>query len=79
MLEFPTAALNAKLPEWISALGALATVVAVGFVWKQIRLAKEIAQLDFEDGLAKEHRALAGLLSGKLAPDPKNWDKRRTK
>lgn len=59
MLEFITTVLNGKLPEWISAIGALAAVIGVGFVWKQIKLTKEIAQLNFEDGLAKEYRELA--------------------
>ncbi len=65
MVDFLTTAMAGKLPEWISALGALATVIGVGFVWKQIRLAKEIAQLDFEDGLSKEYRELAGRIPTK--------------
>ncbi len=65
MLEFLATALNGKLPEWISAVGALAAVLGVGFVWKQIKLTKEIAQLEFEDGLAKEYRELASRIPTK--------------
>ena len=65
MLEFLTTALNGKLPEWISAVGAVAAVLGVGFVWRQIKLTKEIAQLQFEDGLAKEYRELASRIPTK--------------
>jgi len=58
MLDFLTTFMNGKLAEWISALGALATFAGVGFVWKQIQLTQEIAQLEFEDGLSKEYREL---------------------
>jgi hypothetical protein len=78
MLEFLTSVLNGKLPEWISAVGALAAVVGVGFVWKQIKLTKEIAQLEFEDGLAKEYRELASRIPTKAllgaGLSPKEYD-----
>ena len=54
---------------WISAgasvVSAVATVVAAGGVllaYKQLVTTKEIFQLQFEDGLAKEYRELAGKL-----------------
>lgn len=55
--------------DWVSAIAssisAVATVVAAGgviFAYKQLLTAREIAQLQFEDGLAKEYRELAGRL-----------------
>jgi hypothetical protein len=66
--------------NWISAVAssvsALATIVAAGgvlFAYKQLHTAKQIAQLQFEDSLAKEYRELTGrlptkaLLGGKLS------------
>lgn len=54
-----------KLPEWISAMGALASMAGVWFVWQQVRLAKEIAKDEFEDGLSKEYRELASRIPTK--------------
>lgn len=54
-----------KLPEWISAIGALASMAGVWFVWQQVRLTKEIAKDEFEDGLAKEYRELASRIPTK--------------
>ena len=44
--------------EWVSAVAAVVTAVGVLFAFKQLRLSKNIAQLQFEDGLAKEYRDL---------------------
>ena len=63
-----------KLPEWIAAIGAIASMVGVWFVWRQVRLSKDIAKDAFEDGLAKEYRELASgiptkaLLGSGLSP-----------
>mgnify|MGYP003577279627 CR=1 FL=1 len=59
MLEVLKCAADYKLPEWIAALGALGTLSGVWFVWKQLQLSKEIARLQFVDGLDKEYRELA--------------------
>jgi hypothetical protein len=70
-----TQVLNQKLPEWISAFGAIASMVGVWLVWGQIKLTKKITLLQFEDGLAKEYRDLASriptkaLLGSGLSPD----------
>jgi hypothetical protein len=52
-------------PDWISAIAsgfsAIASIVAaigVFFAYAQLRTSREIAQLQFEDGLAKEYRDL---------------------
>jgi hypothetical protein len=45
-------------PEWISAIAAAVVAVGVLFAFKQLRLSKNIAQLQFEDSLAKEYRNL---------------------
>ena len=69
MIEFLTTALNGKLPEWISAAGAVAAVFGLGFVWKQIKLTKDIAQLQFEDALEKEYRELVSGIPTKALLD----------
>jgi hypothetical protein len=63
-----------KSSEWISAFAAVGSSVGVVFVWLQLITAKDIAQLQFEDGLAKEYRELANriptkaLLGSQLSP-----------
>lgn len=63
-----------KTPEWISAFAAVVSAVGVIFVWMQLITAKDLAQLQFEDGLAKEYRELASriptkaLLGSRLSP-----------
>lgn len=42
----------------VSAVAAAVTAVGVLFAFQQFRLSKNIAQLQFEDGLAKEYRDL---------------------
>lgn len=69
MVDFLTTVMAGKLPEWISALGALATVVGLAFVWKQIKLTKDIAQLQFEDALEKEYRELVSDIPTKALLD----------
>lgn len=52
--------------QWASTISALVTSIAsvgatvgVWFAYKQLKTSKEIAQLQFEDGLAKEYRELS--------------------
>lgn len=52
-------------PEWLSALASTAAAVGVIFAFFQLRLSKDIAQLQFEDGLAKEYRELASRIPTK--------------
>ncbi len=54
-----------KTPEWISAIAALISTTGLGFVWWQLRLTKNIAQLQFEDSLAKEYRDLVSRIPTK--------------
>lgn len=69
MVDFLTTFMAGKLPEWNSALGALATVVGLAFGWKQIKLTKDIAQLQFEDALEKEYRELVSDIPTKALLD----------
>lgn len=77
-------------PEWVSAIASAAsalfsalTAVGVYFAYKQLRTSREIAQLQFEDGLDKEYRKLAtelptaALLAEELRDDEykKSFDK----
>ena len=55
--------------EWLSTIAsivsALATSIAAGgviFAYRQISITREIAQVQFEDGLAREYRQLAASL-----------------
>jgi hypothetical protein len=47
-----------KRPEWISATAAVVSALGVIFIWQQLQETKKIAQLQFQDGLAKEYREL---------------------
>jgi hypothetical protein len=51
-----------NVTDWVSAVSTVATACGVFFAYKQLRIAKEIAQLQFEDGLAREYRDLASKL-----------------
>ncbi|MFN9526537.1 MAG: hypothetical protein ACK561_06545 [Pseudomonadaceae bacterium] len=46
-------------PDWISALASVVAACGVFLAYGQLRISKNIAQLEFEDGLAKEYRELA--------------------
>ena len=46
-------------PEWVSAAASSVTAIGLIFAFWQLRVTKVIAQLQFEDGLAKEYRELA--------------------
>ncbi|KGH27937.1 hypothetical protein P353_16885 [Comamonas testosteroni] len=46
-------------PDWVSAAASTVAAVGVVFAFGQLRVSKDIAQLQFEDGLAKEYRELA--------------------
>lgn len=46
-------------PEWVSAVSSTVAAVGVLFAFGQLRVSKNIAQLQFEDGLAREYRELA--------------------
>ena len=52
-------------PEWVSAVASTATAIGVIFAFGQLRVSKNIAQLQFEDGLAKEYRELASRIPTK--------------
>ena len=58
-----------KLPEWISAIAAFLSMCGVLLVWKQLRLTKSIAQLQFEDTLEKEYRELVSNIPTKALLD----------
>ena len=46
-------------PDWISALASVVAACGVFLAYGQLKMSKNIAQLEFEDGLAKEYRELA--------------------
>src|SRR5690606_5141290 len=46
-------------PDWISALASVVAAFGVFLAYSQLKTSKNIAQLAFEDGLAKEYRDLA--------------------
>jgi hypothetical protein len=52
-------------PEWVSAVASTVAAVGVIFAFGQLRVSKNIAQLQFEDGLAKEYRELASRIPTK--------------
>ena len=52
-------------PEWTSAGASTVAAVGVFFAFGQLRVSKDIAQLQFEDGLAKEYRELASRIPTK--------------
>ena len=52
-------------PEWVSVVASTVATVGVIFAFGQLRVSKNIAQLQFEDGLAKEYRELAGRIPTK--------------
>jgi len=61
-------------PEWTSAIASTVAAIGVFFAFGQLRVSKNIAQLQFEDGLAKEYRELASriptkALLGQALPD----------
>lgn len=52
-------------PEWVSAGASTFAAAGVFFAFSQLRIAKNIAQLQFEDSLAKEYRELASRIPTK--------------
>ncbi|MBU1282838.1 MAG: hypothetical protein KJ989_15465 [Gammaproteobacteria bacterium] len=46
-------------PDWISAFASVVAAFGVFLAFGQLKISKNIAQLEFEDGLAKEYRELA--------------------
>jgi hypothetical protein len=52
-------------PEWVSALASTVAAVGIVFAFGQLRTSKNIAQLQFEDNLAKEYRDLAARIPSK--------------
>lgn len=52
-------------PEWVSAAASIVAAVGVACAFVQLRVSKDIAQLQFEDGLAKEYRDLASRIPTK--------------
>lgn len=57
-LVWLTDSIRDKPPEWISAMAAVVSVLGLFLVWRQLSLAKRIAQLAFEDDLEREYRDL---------------------
>ena len=63
-----------RKPEWVSAFAPVVSAIGVIFVWLQFITAREIAQLQFADGLDKEYPELANriptkaLLGSRLSP-----------
>ncbi len=53
------------IASFVSAVAAVGAAVGVVFAYRQLLTSKEIAQLQFEDSLAKEYRELAGRLPTK--------------
>lgn len=51
--------------EWVSAVASTVAAVGVFFAFSQLCIAKNIAQLQFEDSLAKEYRELASRIPTK--------------
>ena len=49
-------------PEWISAAASTVAAIGVTLAYAQLRITKNIAQSQFEDGLAKEYRELASAI-----------------
>jgi len=49
-------------PVWIQAIASLITALGVCFVWMQVRLTKQQAQITFEDSLDREYRKLIAKL-----------------
>lgn len=49
----------------VTTLTSIVATIGVWFAFKQLQAAKEIAQLQFEDGLAKEYRDLASRIPTK--------------
>lgn len=52
-------------PDWVSAGASTFAAIGVFFAFIQLRTAKNIAQLQFEDSLAKEYRELASRIPTK--------------
>lgn len=52
-------------PEWVSAIASVFGAIGVAFAFGQLRISKNIAQLQFEDSLAKEYRDLASRIPTK--------------
>ncbi len=46
-------------PEWVSAMASVVAACGVFLAFWQLRMSKNIAQLEFEDSLAREYRELA--------------------
>ena len=61
--------MGGKLPEWIAAIAAIISMCGVLLVWKQLRLTKNIAQLQFEDAIEKEYRELVSGIPTKALLD----------
>lgn len=51
--------------EWVSAVASTVTAVGVIFAFGQLHFSRNIAQLQFEDSLAKEYRELASRIPTK--------------
>ena len=50
------------LPDWISAFAAVLSMLGIFLAFRQLRLSRYIAQMQFEDGLSREFREIAAKL-----------------
>ena len=52
-------------PDWVSAVATSVTAAGVVLAFAQLKIARNIAQSQFEDGLSKEYRELANRIPTK--------------
>lgn len=58
--------LNSHIPDWVTAATSAASTIGVFAAFRQLQVTKRIAQLQFEDGLAREYRELAEKIPTKV-------------
>lgn len=54
-----------EITDWITAVATAFSTVGIGLAYSQLRMSQKIAQLQFEDGMAKEYRDLVNRLPTK--------------
>ncbi len=54
-----------EITDWITAVATAFSTVGIGFAYSQLRMSQNIAQLKFEDSMAKEYRDLVNRLPTK--------------
>ena len=68
-----------ELPNWISALASVATATGLVLAYVQIRIGREIAQMQFEDAMSREYRELSSRLPTKAVLNEKLSDEEHDK